>query len=77
MTKKTGGKTEYSLPLNDAVDIAIRSPSGEDIYRKRLWISQIENELRIPLEEKPAEIIIDPNSMLLDAFPDDNKKRLP
>lgn len=77
MTKKTGGKTEYSLPLNDAVDITIRSPSGEDIYRKRLWISQIENELRIPLEEKPAEIIIDPNSMLLDAFPDDNKKRLP
>lgn len=73
------GRKTYSLPLADYIDIAV---VGEDdhepfLYKERLRIHEMNNRLQIPLDRKPTAVIVDPYSMLLDAAPDDNRKRIP
>ncbi|MGO1868871.1 MAG: M1 family aminopeptidase [Sphingobacteriaceae bacterium] len=81
----TGDDKLFSLPLADYIDLAILGEAKESnqqegenyIHRQRIKVDDISNHLKIRLDDKPTEVIIDPYSMFLDAAPEDNRKRVP
>lgn len=81
----TGDDKLFSLPLADYIDLAILGEAKESnqqegenyIHRQRIKVDDIGNHLKIRLDDKPTEVIIDPYSMFLDAAPEDNRKRVP
>ncbi|WP_099368005.1 ABC transporter permease/M1 family aminopeptidase [Sphingobacterium sp. 1.A.4] len=84
MLKGKDGKEEIkSLPLQDYVEIAVygdkkegkASKKMEDnpIYSKKVKIDKINNKVKLILDQKPIEVGVDPNNILIDRNSSDNR----
>lgn len=70
-------KPQFSLPLEDYIDIGIFGEvEGEEVelYLKKHKITAINNRLTIIVDQKPVEVGVDPYNKLIDANPRDNRK---
>jgi len=63
------------LPLNDWIEIAIFGEYDILIHSKKYLISTLENELTIPVMQKPFKVLIDPYSLLIEENISDNEYR--
>lgn len=69
---------EVAVPLNDWIDIGVYSMSkGEDIftYKKKHFITEEENEIKLKVDKIPYRAGIDPINLLIDRNPKDNVKK--
>jgi ABC-2 type transport system permease protein len=71
-------KEEQSLPLQDYVRIAFfrKGKNGElatQLHQETVKVTQIKNQLRLILSERPGQIILDPDYMLMDSERQDNE----
>lgn len=79
-----GGEEVRSLRLQDYVDIAIfgepnktgKHEVDNPIYRKRIKIEEIKNNVQIVVDTKPLEVGVDPNNKLIDTDSNDNRKKI-
>lgn len=62
-----------SLPLADYLDIGIFDADGQEIYLQKHKFTQINNQLSIIVNEKPAEVGIDPYVKMIDKDGRDNR----
>jgi ABC-2 type transport system permease protein len=70
-------KPQFSLPLEDYIDIGIFGEvEGKEVelYLKKHKITAINNRLTIIVDQKPVEVGVDPYNKLIDANPRDNRK---
>ena len=83
ISAKIGAKKLQSLPLADYVDIAVFAAAKKvgakevdnPIYLKKHKVTQIGNQIRIVVDEKPVEVGVDPFNKLIDTNSDDNRKK--
>lgn len=80
-------KEVKSLPLNDYIEVGVfgekdtdnvkGKSSGEKIlYLEKLKVTEINNDFKIIVDEKPVEVGVDPYNMLIDTKSSDNRKKL-
>ena len=70
-------KPEYSVYLEDYIDVGVfGDDDNNELYLKKHKITSINNKLSIILDEKPAEVGIDPYNKLIDTNSDDNRKKV-
>ncbi len=83
-------KPEYSLPLEDYIDIGIfaeedvdaRLSGGQgtnkevELYLEKHKITAINNTVSIVVDQEPTEVGIDPYNKLIDTNSDDNRRKL-
>lgn len=88
--KTTSDKEIKSLPLNDYIEVGVfaknthqklaekteKQTDEKILYLKKLPIKEINNELKLIVDEKPIEVGIDPYNKLIDANSDDNRKKV-
>ena len=72
-----------SLPLSDYIEVGVfgAEKTGDEngdsvLYLRKHHIQQINNTMTIIVDEKPAEVGIDPYNKLIDTISDDNRRRL-
>ncbi|WP_299276970.1 M1 family aminopeptidase [uncultured Psychroserpens sp.] len=72
-----------SVPLKDYIDIGIFAEDDVDgkkkermLYLEKHKITSINNKISIIVDEKPAEVGVDPYNKLIDRRSDDNRKKL-
>lgn len=74
------GKTKIeSLPLADYIEVAVFADSkvdGKPLYLKRHRFDKIDNRIQLIVDQKPALVILDPYSKLIDMDSEDNEKKL-
>ena len=72
---------ENEVRLNDWIEIGAFAKPGKDkkygktLYRKRVKVTQTENEFSFTVDERPELVGIDPFALLIDRMPDDNMKK--
>lgn len=84
LAHKNGKKTIQSLPLKDYVEVAVLGEPVEKngykvdniLYLKKVKIDKINNNLKITVDKKPAEVGVDPNYKLLDTDSGNNRKEV-
>ena len=75
-------KPEYSVPLNDYIDIGIFAEEVDgkneevELYLKKHKITVINNKITIIVDQKPKEVGVDPYNKLIDTDSDDNRREL-
>ncbi len=73
-------KPEYSVYLNDYIDIGIfgqdKDENEVELYLKKHKINSINNKLSIIVDEKPFEVGVDPYNKLIDTNSEDNRKKI-
>ncbi|MCC1484224.1 ABC transporter permease/M1 family aminopeptidase [Winogradskyella immobilis] len=73
-------EAKESLPLVDYIDIGVfyeNEDGKKDVaYLKKHKITQINNTIKIIVEEKPVEVGVDPFNKLIDINSEDNRKEL-
>lgn len=77
-----------SLPIADYIEIGIfgkkdnkkkevnKEENEKVLYLEKIKFSDIENDLKIEVDEKPVEVGIDPFNKLIDGNSDDNRKKV-
>ena len=65
-------KPIQSLPLADYIEIGILDIKGNYLYLKKHQFTEINNDFSIIVDERPFQIGIDPNHMLIEISPRDN-----
>lgn len=70
----TSTAPDWSLPLNDYLEIGVLDKDKRVLYLQRHKITQIYNKMSIVVEGNPAEAGVDPFVKFIDAHPNDNKK---
>lgn len=78
-------KEVKSLPLKDYVEIGIFAPikdhkpgeaTEKTLYLEKVKITDIENDFKIIVDEKPSEAGVDPYNKLIDTKSYDNRKKI-
>lgn len=69
------GSEDLSLPLRDYLDVGIFNKKGETVYLQKHKFVQEENRLILIVDEKPAEVGIDPYGKMIDKHISDNRLR--
>lgn len=77
----SNGKIQYSLPLQDYIEIGVFGEEKLDgerlpIYLQKHRINSMDTTFSIPLKQKPIEAGIDPYHKLIDLQPEDNRRRV-
>ncbi len=62
-----------SLPLNDYIEIGIFGSQGNILYLQKQKITKIDNQLSFVVNQKPAEVGVDPYHKLIDVNTGDNR----
>lgn len=75
------GKVQYSLPLQDYIEIGVFGEKEQDgerlpIYLQRHKISSMDTVFSIHLDQRPVEVGIDPYHKLIDIQPEDNRRKV-
>ena len=69
-------KKQEALALADYLDIGVFDEAGTEIYLQRHKITQLENQLTLIMDAKPAEVGIDPYVKMIDKEGKDNRMKL-
>ncbi len=76
-------KPIYSLPLEDYIDIGVFGEETVDdkskeveLYLQRHKITEINNTVKIIVNQKPKEVGVDPFNKLIDTNSDDNRREM-
>lgn len=66
-------ESQFSLPLQDYVDIGIFGQDGSVLYLAKHLVSAINNKLTVVVDKEPHEAGVDPYNKLIDAEAGDNR----
>lgn len=74
-------RPKQSLPLNDWIDVGVFAEKEVDgkiqevpLYFKKHKFTEIKNDLKIIVDEKPTSVGIDPYNKLIDVISNDNRR---
>ncbi len=75
------GKVQYSLPLQDFIEIGVFGEQEQDgerlpIYLQRHRFTTMDTLFSIRLDQRPVEVGIDPYHKLIDIQPEDNRRKV-
>jgi hypothetical protein len=74
-----GKGKETPRAYDEPVDVAVYGPRQEVLYRAKRQLAAGESTVTLTVDQQPAEARVDPDNLLLDRVPGDNRKtvRLP
>ncbi|MBE2216965.1 MAG: hypothetical protein IAE90_02100 [Ignavibacteria bacterium] len=68
-----GGSAINSLPLNDYFEIAILDSRKNTLYRGKIKVSSIYNNISIIVASNPESVLIDPDELMIEVNKSNNK----
>jgi len=67
------GSAINSLPLNDYIEIAVLDSRKNTLYRGRIKVSSIYNNISVIVSSNPESVLIDPDELMIEVIKTDNE----